>query len=354
MYRAQQVIKAAQAVSPDLTTLHSSVLEPSSSQPDEKVAQSSVTEPEAVSASDSIESDEIALDQPTLEPSASPVSEAVDDSLFPTSIAPIESSPISELSGVNSLPHAPNHQTAVLFPESPAFSYTESWDNPRHTEYAGLFFLMPLLSHLSLNEFLEAHPHLIEMQFPQYLLHTIAHRLAIPSHDPIWQALPNCQIALPCQFAEFVVPQSWQHHIYNPEAGLTRFSGSDFEILCDRSQRFPLALWHNSPPTIVQTWLDTFPTSSAPHSPFSTPHFLSPILHTWLTAIRRWSRRYAQMGLLNLIQRPGQLACTRTHIDLLLNHQQADIRIRRVGLDLNPGWVPWLGRVVSFHYLYGE
>jgi hypothetical protein len=29
------------------------------------------------------------------------------------------------------------------------------------------------------------------------------------------------------------------------------------------------------------------------------------------------------------------------------------LEIRLAGLDLDPGWVPWLGRVVSFHYLDG-
>jgi hypothetical protein len=24
--------------------------------------------------------------------------------------------------------------------------------------------------------------------------------------------------------------------------------------------------------------------------------------------------------------------------------------VRLAGLDINPGWLPWLGRVVSFHY----
>jgi hypothetical protein len=27
-----------------------------------------------------------------------------------------------------------------------------------------------------------------------------------------------------------------------------------------------------------------------------------------------------------------------------------DIEVRRAGLDLDPGWVPWLGRVVTFGY----
>jgi len=25
--------------------------------------------------------------------------------------------------------------------------------------------------------------------------------------------------------------------------------------------------------------------------------------------------------------------------------------VRRLGLDLDPGWLPWFGRVVRFHYL---
>jgi hypothetical protein len=31
--------------------------------------------------------------------------------------------------------------------------------------------------------------------------------------------------------------------------------------------------------------------------------------------------------------------------------RRADVRIRKAGLDLDPGWVPWLGRVLSFHYV---
>ena len=28
----------------------------------------------------------------------------------------------------------------------------------------------------------------------------------------------------------------------------------------------------------------------------------------------------------------------------------ADVRVRRAGLDLDPGWLPWLGCVVRFVY----
>jgi hypothetical protein len=42
----------------------------------------------------------------------------------------------------------------------------------------------------------------------------------------------------------------------------------------------------------------------------------------------------------------------RTDLDVTLPLELADIRGRRVGLDLDPGWLPWFGRVVRFHYLH--
>jgi hypothetical protein len=42
----------------------------------------------------------------------------------------------------------------------------------------------------------------------------------------------------------------------------------------------------------------------------------------------------------------------RTDLDVSLALDDADVRIRRIGLDLDPGWLPWFGRVVRFHYDY--
>jgi hypothetical protein len=50
------------------------------------------------------------------------------------------------------------------------------------------------------------------------------------------------------------------------------------------------------------------------------------------------------------LEQPGLLRATETHLDLDLAVTEIDIAIRLSGLDLDPGWVPWLGRVVSFHY----
>jgi len=46
----------------------------------------------------------------------------------------------------------------------------------------------------------------------------------------------------------------------------------------------------------------------------------------------------------------ARLRATETHLDLDLAAAEIDIVLRLSGLDLDPGWVPWLGRVVTFHY----
>ena len=39
-----------------------------------------------------------------------------------------------------------------------------------------------------------------------------------------------------------------------------------------------------------------------------------------------------------------------THADLHFGLADSDLRVRRLGLDIDPGWLPWFGRVVGFHY----
>ena len=74
----------------------------------------------------------------------------------------------------------------------------------------------------------------------------------------------------------------------------------------------------------------------------------------WLRRMRAWCVHHADLPLRRIVCRPGRVTTTPTHVDVIFDHRQADIRVRRAGLDLDPGWVPWLGRVVHFHYLYGE
>ena len=78
------------------------------------------------------------------------------------------------------------------------------------------------------------------------------------------------------------------------------------------------------------------------------------LLRTLSLATARLLRTRAKLSLRSLVLRPARVAATRTHLDVLFDHTQADFRIRSAGLDIDPGWVPWLGRVIRYHYLYGE
>ncbi len=47
---------------------------------------------------------------------------------------------------------------------------------------------------------------------------------------------------------------------------------------------------------------------------------------------------------------PARVRVTRSHVDAHFRLEDVRLEIRRAGLDLNPGWLPWLGRVVTFHF----
>ena len=55
--------------------------------------------------------------------------------------------------------------------------------------------------------------------------------------------------------------------------------------------------------------------------------------------------------MLALVRRPGRLDVSPTEIVVSFDLAQLDIRLRRVALDVDPGWVPWLGRIVKFVYI---
>ncbi len=63
------------------------------------------------------------------------------------------------------------------------------------------------------------------------------------------------------------------------------------------------------------------------------------------------TQRFAA-GLLGagLFAQPALVRATSSHLDV--HFRMADIRldVRRAALDINPGWLPWLGRVATFHY----
>lgn len=80
-----------------------------------------------------------------------------------------------------------------------------------------------------------------------------------------------------------------------------------------------------------------------------------------LARLARWIRRASApatqgargLSLLELVGRRGCFTASATHIDLWLPLETVDPRVRRAGLDLDPGWFAPLGRVLSFHFTPG-
>jgi hypothetical protein len=52
-----------------------------------------------------------------------------------------------------------------------------------------------------------------------------------------------------------------------------------------------------------------------------------------------------------LIRKTARVRHDRAHLDIDFHSNSVDLEVRLAGLDVNPGWLPWLGRVVSFHYI---
>jgi hypothetical protein len=183
------------------------------------------------------------------------------------------------------------------------------------TGFAGLFFLLPVLARLGIVEFLEEHPELGEAAPAARILDHVARRVGAAIDDPVRRVLEVP--ALPLQDFDFAVPARWA--VLVPPGGAR-----------------PAVVARGSRPGL--------------HA-FAPPGQLPlPLLDAWLTAARRWCRRVARIGLADLIRRPGLVTASRMHLDLTFELRRTDIRIRRAGLDLDPGWLPWFGRVVQIHY----
>lgn len=113
------------------------------------------------------------------------------------------------------------------------------------------------------------------------------------------------------------------------------------------------------------------PTDTAVGVPTFSPWFsptgeaLQEVLSQPLTrALQAWMRQHLPPLLSDLagaigappdqlapyLQIRGRLWLTETHLDLELSIEEIRLPIRLAGLDANPGWVPALRRVVSFHF----
>ena len=60
--------------------------------------------------------------------------------------------------------------------------------------------------------------------------------------------------------------------------------------------------------------------------------------------------RFSSSPAAILLCKAGTVNTSRTHVDMYFPMHTADTRLRQVGLDANPGWVPDLGYIIQFHF----
>jgi len=171
---------------------------------------------------------------------------------------------------------------------------------------AGLYFLLNVLRQLRVTAALETCPELADTGFITHLLRKLAIHTGVAPSDPILLGLD----AEPAGFS------------LSPEA---------LAALTCNAKVWPPNL---RPP--LRATLDS-----------------GYFLRVWILAVRRWCWRTGSITVRDIVNRNGRAWMTRTDLDVTLQLAEADVRIRRIGLDIDPGWLPWFGRfgrVVRFHY----
>jgi hypothetical protein len=114
----------------------------------------------------------------------------------------------------------------------------------------------------------------------------------------------------------------------------------------------------------IRLWVDSLVTNAAEVSPLSCDAAWWPsnlrvsrctadtdyLVRFWCLGVRLWCWRTGKLTLRAVVCRSGVFSVNRIDLDVSMPLDEADVRVRRVGLDLDPGWLPWFGRVVRFHY----
>lgn len=172
------------------------------------------------------------------------------------------------------------------------------------TQAAGLCFLLNVLRRLGIAGALDACPALAEIGLVIEIMKGLAVGARVADSDPILSCLDKEQSA-------FALPA---------------------EVLANPS----LKIWPQGLAISHRTIFDS-------------EYFL----HAWVVAVKLLCWRAGRITVRDIVTRNGQVWRTRTDLDVTLPLAEADIRIRRIGLDIDLGWLPWFGQfgcVVRFHY----
>lgn len=172
------------------------------------------------------------------------------------------------------------------------------------TQAAGLYFLLNALSRLRIARALEVCPLLMEAGLVASVLERIATQAGVHDDDPIMQ---------------------W--------------------VKLERSKRRPDAPGKSfEGPTAPDAWPTNLRRLKRDLLDYES------FVRIWTVAVRRWCLRSCGLTVSEIVKRIGRVSLSRTDLDVAFPLADAEVRIRLAGLDIDPGWLPWFGRVVRFHY----
>jgi hypothetical protein len=205
------------------------------------------------------------------------------------------------------------------------------------TEAAGLYFLLNALERLGIESALEAAPQLSRFGFLPRLVLALAVEAGVGAADPALR-WPRMELAA----LQPAIPDSAIKYLVTPDSAIPNVA-----VDLDHG-RSTSVLAGSVPASAVlsgRCWPRIF---KAPSDGVSIG--ADRLVRVWALAVRRWCWGHARLGLAEIVNRPGRILLTRADLDVTLPLSSVDLRIRRAGLDLDPGWAPWFGRVVRFHY----
>jgi hypothetical protein len=255
------------------------------------------------------------------------------------------------------------------------------------TAAGGVLFLVPVLARIGYAQWLDAHAEWTPFDLAQRVLAAALARLGVPSEDVAW-SLAESRVTRRIPPRRFVAPAMWREGLCAGSGATRTRYDKHMHTLLDLSGRLLLGAWRDSGdcPLLRAMRASVDAAVEAGDEAIGTRGeaieagdevidaddeaiiaddeaieaddvaidldgaFVQHVANAWLVASRRWLRRHARIGLADLVLRPAALALTPTHVDVSFDLAHADLRVRRAGLDLDPGWVPWLGRVLTFHY----
>ena len=194
----------------------------------------------------------------------------------------------------------------VTLPFAPSAPPAAGIDGLR-SEHAGLGFALNALARLGIEAWLQREPALAEAQFAQHLLLDLCAGHAVAEDDPLRAVFAAGIDAAPAALPPWSLPAAWL------AGARPLLSPALAERLAARGD-------------------------------------LRALLLAWRLVLQRYLRRSAGLGLRELLRRRGRVRSSDTHLDIELPLAELDLRVRRSGLDLDPGWLPWLGYIVGFHY----